>query len=257
MSEPELAIMILPVPNISSDAAASTARGLIHAFKEVLHARQNGRTSIYEGLVFRHYAKLAEIHIQFHGLLSPFDELLSDIERLLIAGDNAARQKLNLCSVRVKELAAIREQGKPQRRELYAHCQGIMRASILPDRKGDLLSEDERRLIRILMSAVCQYFECQGRYQHDFGNTVSGLTSLIEVWKNGDLEFSANSVGGARVAFGRVLDRMSEDWEHAAEQFSRVQMSLKFGLKVKAVAPTIMLVPDRLPIDIFPGRVAA
>jgi hypothetical protein len=218
------------VPDI--DQSIKIAQSLAGDLRELLHARKDGRISVFEGLIRRNYLALREAHFAFHNQMAPIDIALSSLEKTFYGNSDESLKALDgLCKL-LDTLKLSRHDGQPCREALYSECLSISRSTMLPRGNGRFLDEDERCQIKTLMSAICGYFEKEGAYQHSFGNFLNIACLRAEAWRCKALTITVGEIMELRKCMQDTQTKMAQSWMNITYHFSAIQAALEFNVKL-------------------------
>lgn len=220
-----------------SDSHAGAIRELIRLFCLALEAKRHRRLAVFERLAVPQYAALRTVHEEFHRLLFPVVLALEEIEGELKQSGNEVWTKIDRLAENLSGLVAIRNQGAPQRHEVYQLCLILERTGFRHIALKQPLSEGERAMVRSLMHAICNYFRTGDEYQHEFGSTLAGMIGTVDMWRATG-KISEEVVAEARANLLKPLSRMSAKWTKVVSIFLELELCLSLGIKLDPPPPS-------------------
>jgi hypothetical protein len=213
------------------DLRIGLLKAIVDAFARVIQDRGKQRQSVFEAIVLIRFDTLRHIHRDFHSSLLPLDRALSGIETEIHVGGGKVRSKLKQLAKLLSEVDAARYLSQPERRELFDSCQFLARSSFQFSGLPQPLNEEERGLVTLFMNDVCAYFLSNDRYQHEYGNTISALAGLVDMWMTRNTPTTAD-IADTRGRLDAIVGRMAERWTKVVEDFSRIEASLKANVRI-------------------------
>ena len=225
-----------------SGLSVSAILSTVRFFADALQARRQQRAAIFEGLVQRNYDAFSGIHRESHSILLP---VLTELRHLAVATHQGADVALSLNRLNevVEDAMQAREQGHPDRSQLYYECAQFERSRLAARRWADPLNAGDVLALRAFIGAICGYFKTADSYNHDLGNALNVVA--IATWNWTKRAPSLAEILQVHAEIVQAKRRMSDKWATACMHFGRLRDLIKLNLNVSTDEPSLEALPAR------------